>query len=107
MAQVEEPVASTGAEDNALQTLTAEPSTVEFVPAAVTLDATIVTVLEVPVTTSALTNPIVDLVSAPNEMASASTDIVHTVIERGSESAPAELAPTMDIMEELACQMVQ
>ena len=57
LAQVEEPVASTSAEDNALQTSTAEPNTVEFVPAAVASEATMVTVPEVPATNSALTKP--------------------------------------------------
>ena len=49
LAQVEEPVASTGVEDNTLQTSTAEPSTVEFVTTAITSEATTVTVSEVPV----------------------------------------------------------
>jgi len=106
LAQVEEPVRSTGAEDNALQTSTVEPSTVEFIPVTVASEATI-TVPKVPVTTSALTDPAAGLVSAPSEMAPASTDIVRTIIERGSGSAVAELAPAMDIMEELARQMVQ
>ena len=44
LAQVEEPVESTGTEDGALQTSTAEPSTVEFVPAVVASEATTVTV---------------------------------------------------------------
>ena len=35
LAQVEEPVVSTSAEDSVLQISTAEPSTVEYVPAAV------------------------------------------------------------------------
>jgi len=51
IAQVKEPVASTGAEDSALQTSTAEPSTTEFVPAAVASEATTVTVIEMPATT--------------------------------------------------------
>ena len=50
LAQVEKFVASTGAEDKALQTSTAEPSTVELVPAAVASEATTVTVPEVSVT---------------------------------------------------------
>jgi len=40
-------------------------------------------------------------------MAPASTYIVRTIIERGSGRAPIELVPAMDIMEELAHQMVQ
>jgi len=54
-----------------------------------------------------LTDPAVGLVSAPSEMASASTDIIRTVIEKRSGSASAELAPAMDIMKEMARQMVQ
>ena len=50
LAQVEKFVASTGAEDKALQTSTAELSTVELVPAAVASEATTVTVPEVSVT---------------------------------------------------------
>ena len=98
---------STGAEDNALQTSKAEPSTVQSVPAAIVSEATTVTVSEVPATTSALTEPAVGLVFAPSEMALVSMGIVCTIIERGSGSAPIELAPIMDIMKELAHQMVQ
>jgi len=106
LAQLEKPVASTSAEDNALQTLTAELSTMVFVPDAVALEATTVTVPEVPVMTSALTNSAASLFSILSEMAPASTDIIRTVIERGSGSAPVELALATDIMEELARQMV-
>ena len=84
LAQVKEPVASTGAEDNILQTLTAEPSTVKSVLVVLVSEVTTVAVLEVPITTSALTDPAYDLVSASSEMAPASTDIVCTIIERGS-----------------------
>jgi len=66
-----------------------------------------VRVLEVPATTSALTEPAAGLISTPSEMAPASMGITCTIIERGSMSAPTELAPAMDIMEELAHQMVQ
>ena len=76
VAQVEEPVASTGAEDSTLQTSIAEPSTVKSVPAVVISEATTVTVPEMPVTISMLTEPAAGLVSAPSEMAPASTDIV-------------------------------
>jgi len=107
LAQVEEPVASTGAEDNTLQTSTAEPSTMEFVAAPVASEATTITVPEVPATTSVLTEPAVGFVSALSELAPASMDIIRTTIERGSGSAPIELAPVMDIMEELAHHMVQ
>ena len=40
-------------------------------------------------------------------MAPASTDIVRTIIEREFGSTPIELALAIDIMEELAHQMVQ
>jgi len=65
----------------------------------------------VPVTTLALResaanlNP--ELLGRISEMTSAPTDTVHTIMEMGSGSASAELAPTMDIMEELALQIVQ
>ena len=107
LAQVKELVASTGAEDNTLQTSKVESSAVKSVPAVVISEATTVIVMEVPVTTSTLTKPTAGLVFAPSEMAPASTDIVHTIMEKGSESASTELAPAMDIMEELANQMVQ
>jgi len=84
-------VASTGAEDNTLQILT-ESSTMKSVPAVVVLEATTVTVLEVPVMTSTLTDSVVGLVSAPSEMALTSTDIVRAIIKKGSRSAPTELA---------------
>jgi len=105
LAQVKELVASTDAEDSALQTSKAEPSTVKSVPVVIS-EATTVTNPEVPVTTLTLMEPVVVLVSAPSEMAPASMDIVRTIIERGSESASTELALAMDIMEELAHQMV-
>ena len=54
-----------------------------------------------------LTEPAAGLVSAPSEMAPAFMDIVRTIIERESGSALTELALAMDIMEELAHQMVQ
>jgi len=52
VAQVEQPVASTSAEGIILQTSTAEPSTVKFVPAVIISEAVTVTIPEVPVTTS-------------------------------------------------------
>jgi len=64
LAQVEELVASTGAEDSVLQILIAEPSTVKSVSAVVVSEATTVTVTEVPVMTSALTEPAAGLVYA-------------------------------------------
>jgi len=107
LTQVEELMANTSAEDNTFQISMAEPSTVKSVPAVVISEATTITVPEVPVTTSALIEPVASVISAPSEMAPASTDIVCTIIERGSGSASTELALTMDIIEELAHQMVQ
>jgi len=100
-------MASIGAEDSALQTSKAELSTVKSVLAVVISKATTVTIPEVPVMTSMLTEPVAGIVSAPSKMASTSTNIIHTIIEKGSGSALTELAPAMDIMEELAHQMVQ
>ena len=101
LAQVEKPVASTGAEDNALQTSTAELSIVEFVRGYCFRgyhdDS-----LRGAGHDLALTKPAIGLVSAPSEMAPASTGIVRIIIEWGSWSAPTELAPAMDIIEELA-----
>jgi len=62
LAQVKEPVASTGAEDSALQTSTAKLGIVEFVVASVASEATTITVPEVSVMTSALTEPATSLV---------------------------------------------
>jgi len=104
---VKEPVASTGAEDNTLQTSMVRPSTARSVPVVVISEATTVTIPKVPVTISALAEPAVVLVCVPSEMDSASTDTICTIIERASGSASTELALAMDIMEELAHQMVQ
>jgi len=51
-----------------------------------------------------LTPPLLGRIS---ETASALADTVRTIIETGFGSASAELAPAMDIMKELALQMVQ
>jgi len=60
IAQVEDPMESLGAEDNAVQTSIGEPSAVEFVAAPVTVEATItILVLEVLVTTSMSDEPVV------------------------------------------------
>jgi len=56
---------------------------------------------------SVSTEPIAGLVSAPSELAPAFTDITRTIIERGSGSAQAGLPSAMDIIKELAHQMVQ
>ena len=71
VAQVEEPVASTGAEDSTLRPSTDEPSTVKSVPAVIISKATTVTILEVLATTSALKEPATGLASALREMTSA------------------------------------
>ena len=67
-------VASTGAEDNTLQISKVESSVVKSVPAVVISKATTVIVMEVPVTTSTLTEPVAGLVFAPSEIAPTSTD---------------------------------
>ena len=107
VAQVEEPMTNTGAEDSTLQTSTAEPSTVKSVPAVVISEAATVTIPEVPVTTSSLKELAAGLAPAQSETVSAPTDTIRTITERGSRSVSTELALTMDIMEELAHQMVQ
>ena len=100
-------MASTSAEDSALQTSASEPSVVEFVVVPVASEAFTITVPEVSVTISVSTEPAASLVSAPSKLAPASVDIICAIVERGSRSAPAGLSPVMDIMEELAHQMVQ
>jgi len=87
LAQVEEPVASTGVEDSALQTSASEPSAVKFVAAPIALEATTITVPEVSALTSVSTEPAVGPVYEPSELATASFDIIRTIVERGSESA--------------------
>ena len=79
----------------------------EFVAALVAADATTITVPEVLAMVLVSTEPAANLVSAPGELAPASVDTTHTIIERGSGSAPAGLSPVMDIMEELAHHMAQ
>ena len=106
IAQVEVPVVSTSIEDNTVQTSAGEPSAVEFVAAPVVAEATTITLPEVPATTSVSTEPAAGLFSAPGELAPISVDTPRVIIERGSGSAPAGLYPSMDIMEELAHQMV-
>ena len=51
--------------------------------------------------------PVVGLIPAQVELAPISVDTIHTIIERGSESASAGLSPATDIMKESAHQMVQ
>ena len=105
VAQVKEPVASTNTEDNTLQTSTGEPSTVKSIPAVVISEAATVTIPEVSVTTSASKELAAGHVPTLSETIFASTEIVRTIIKRGSGSASIELAPAMDIIEELAHQM--
>jgi len=107
LAQVEDPMASTSAEDNTLQTSTGEPGAVEFIAVHVASEAITVTVPEVSTMISVSTEPTAGLVSTSSELAPASVDIVRTIVEREFGSAPAGLSQAMDIMEELAHQMVQ
>jgi len=100
-------VASADAGDNTLQTSITELGTVEFIAAPVASEATTITVPVVPTMTSALTEPATGLVSAPSELALNFVDIIRTTVERGFGSATTEAAPAMDIMEELAYQIVQ
>ena len=100
-------VVSASVEDSAVQTSAGEPSAVEFVAAPVAAEATMITIPEVSAMTSMLMEPVIGFVSEPNEMTPVFTGIVRTIIERRSGSAPTELAPAMDIMEELAHHMVQ
>jgi len=80
---------------------------VKSVHAVVISEATTVIIPEVSVTTLASKEPAVGHVSAFSEMVYASTETASTIIERGSGSASTKLALAMDIMEELAHQMVQ
>ena len=64
-------------------------------------------ILEVSATTSVSIKLAAGLVFAPGELASISVYTTRIIIERESGSAPAGLSPAMDIMEELAHQMVQ
>ena len=60
-----------------------------------------------PVTTMALKEPATGLAPVLSGMASVPMDTVRTITEKKYESVSIELAPAMDIMEELAHQMVQ
>jgi len=105
--QVEEPTASTDTRDSVLHTSMDEPSLVKSALVVVTPEAAMGTVPEMPVITLVLKAPAASLVPEISETASDSTDTVRIIIERGPRSAPVELAPAMDIMKELAHQMVQ
>ena len=83
---MEEPVASTGAEDSTLQASTAELSTMKSVLAVVISEAATATIPEMPVTTSASKEPAAGHVPALSETVSASTETVRTIIERGPEA---------------------
>jgi len=107
LAQVEDPVVSTSAEDSALQTSAGEPSAMEFVVAPVAPKATTITVPEVSATTSVSIESAVGLIFTQSELAPVSMDIIRANVERGSGSTPAELSLAMDIMKELVHQMVQ
>ena len=102
-AQVEDPMTSLGAEDNAIQTSVREPCAVEFVAVPVTVEATTTIVVpEVSVTTSASDELVVSLIPAQVESAPIFVGVTRPVIERGSGSAPTGSSPATDIMEELA-----
>jgi len=69
VAQVEDPAASLGTEDNAVQTSAGEPSAVEFAVASVAVEAaTTITVPEVLATTSVSDEPVVGLTPAQVEL---------------------------------------
>jgi len=107
VAQVEDLVMSISAENSAVQTSASEPSAMEFIAAPVVMGTTTITVPEVLTMTSASQEAAVGLISAQVESAPVSVDTIRTIMERGSENAPVALSPAMDIMEELAHQMVQ
>ena len=80
IAQVEDLAASIDAEDSTVQTLTGEPSVVEFVVVSVAVEAaTTITVPEVLATTLVSDDPVVGLTPAQVELVSVS----RPVIERG------------------------
>ena len=99
LAQVEDPVASISAEDNAVQTLANKSSVVEFVVAPVAAKATTIRVPEVSAMTSVSKEPVVGLISAQIELAFVSVDTTRTIMERGSRSIPVGLSPAMNIIE--------
>jgi len=106
LAQVEKPMASTGVEDSALQTSTTELSTVKSCPYGYRLTGYHSNNFGGAGHDLCVDEPAVGLASAPGEMALASTDIVRTIIERGFGSPSTELAPAMNMIEELAHHMV-
>ena len=79
----------------------------EFVAAPVAVETTTITVPEVLATTSTSKEPVVGLIPAQVELAPVSVDTTRTITERKSGSASAGLSLAMDIMKELARQMVQ
>jgi len=100
-------VPSIGVEDGAVQTSAGESSAVEFVAAPVAVEATTTTIPEVLAMAAVSEEPVVGLIPTKIESAPISVDITHPIIERGSGSAPAGSSLAVDIMEELAHQMVQ
>jgi len=107
---VEELVSSTGVGESSTQA-SAEATPVTSAVEVVALMVTTVMTPEVPVVTSAMIELLTGLapvvlgeLSAPS---SASTGTVHAIVETGPGSALAEPTLTMDIMEELALQMIQ
>jgi len=107
IAQVEDPMESLGAEDNAVQTSAGKPSAVEFVATSVAVEATTTTIPEVLASVSESKEPVVGLIPIQVESTLASVGVTHPFIERESGSALAGASPATDIMEELAHQMVQ
>ena len=107
---MEKPMTSTNAGGSTLHASMGEPSIVKSSPIVVTPEVSTGTVPEVPVMTLALRESTVDLDPALSrrisEIVSAPIDTVRTIIEIGFGSTSAELAPAMDITEELALQMV-
>ena len=71
LAQVENPMASTSAEDSAFHTLAGELSIVEFVAVPVASKATTITVPEMSATILVSTEPSASLVSVHSELAPA------------------------------------
>ena len=86
VAQVEDPVASLGAEDSTVSTSAGESSVVEFAITSVAVEAaTTTTVSEVLATTLVSDEPVVGPTPARVEL----VPVSHSVMERGSGSASA------------------
>ena len=88
-------------------TSTDEPSLVEFAPIVGTPEVAIGTVPEILVITLVLKELATGLAPALSGTTSVPIDTIHIITERVSGNASTELAPAMNIMEELAHQIVQ